>query len=369
VRISGVLKSLLLFAVLYSMSILVACEQNTRSSESPQPDAVSAEQSADKASVSDAAPAESEVAPLVVYSGRGAVLVGPLLEIFTQETGVQVDVRYDKSTQTLANRIATEGAQTKADVFFAQDSGWLGALAMAGHLQPLSQSTLEKVSAHNRDTTGHWIGTSGRARVLVYSPDRVKEAELPKTLAELPEVVAKGRFGWAPGNGSYQAHVSALRHLWGGEKTSAWLTELKALEPLVYPKNSPQVKAVSNGEIDIGWVNHYYLHKLRAANPELSAANYSFPTAGDAGNLMMLSGVAVVAHSNNKQAAGKLVDFLLGETAQGYFATKTFEYPTIAGIALHQDVPPIDDKMVRADQSHLTDLSGTLTMLRELGLQ
>jgi len=322
-----------------------------------------------EAAAAEAAAVEPGVDALVVYSGRGAVLVGPLLEIFTKETGIQVDVRYEKSTQTLANRIATEGAQTKADVFFAQDSGWLGALAMAGHLQPLPQNTLEKVSAHNRDASGHWVGTSGRARVLVYSPDRVKVDDLPKTLAELPGVVAKGRFGWAPGNGSYQAHLSALRHLWGEEKTRAWLTELKAIEPLVYPKNSPQVKAVSNGEIDIGWVNHYYLHKLRAANPELSAANYSFPIAGDAGNLMMLSGVAIVSHSNNKQAAEKLVDFLLGKTAQSYFATKTFEYPTIAGIALHEDVPPIDDKMVRADQSHLTDLSGTLTMLRELGLQ
>ncbi|MEC7381982.1 MAG: extracellular solute-binding protein, partial [Cyanobacteriota bacterium] len=251
------------------MSLLVACEQKESSLDSSSPDSTSQDQSPAKAVVSEAAPAEAApvqpgVDSLVVYSGRGAVLVGPLLEIFTQETGVQVDVRYEKSTQTLANRIATEGAQTKADVFFAQDSGWLGALAMAGHLQPLPQSTLEKVSSHNRDASGHWVGTSGRARVLVYSPERVKVDELPKTLAELPGVVAKGRFGWAPGNGSYQAHLSALRHLWGEQKTRAWLTELKAIEPLVYPKNSPQVKGVSNGEIDIGWVNHYYLHKLRA---------------------------------------------------------------------------------------------------------
>ncbi|MBJ93670.1 MAG: iron ABC transporter substrate-binding protein [Rickettsiales bacterium] len=344
---------------LLSLLCLSSCQQDTASTE-PQP----AQPASDKA-----APEPAESKRLVVYSGRGAVLVEPLLETFTKQSGIQVDVRYEKSTETLANRIASEGAQTKADLFFAQDSGWLGALGAGGHLSNLPEATLAKVPEHHRDAAGNWVATSGRARVLVYSPERVQAEDLPKTLAELPQMAGKARLGWAPGNGSYQAHVSALRHIWGEDKTRTWLTAMKAAEPIVYPKNSPQVKAVSNGEIEVGWVNHYYLHKLRAANPELQAANYSFPSAGDAGNLMMLSGVAIVAHSNNQDAAQKLVDFLLSDTAQSYFANQTFEYPTVAGIALHKDVPPIDANMVRADQTHLTDLSGTLTLLRDLGLQ
>ncbi len=358
-----------------AFALLVACGQEPAAEPAAEPatniEAAAEAKPEDKpeSKAEAAAEAKAEAKPLVVYSGRGATLVDPLFEIFTKDSGIQVDVRYEKSTQTLANRIATEGAQTKADVFFAQDSGWLGALAKAGHLAELPKTTLDKVPAHHRDSGGKWVGTSGRARVLVYSPDRVKAEDLPKSLADLPKAAKKGRIGWAPGNGSLQAHVSALRHVWGEEKTRAWLSEMKAAEPKVYPKNSPQVKAVSNGEIDMGWVNHYYLHKLRAANPELKAANYSFSTAGDAGNLMMLSGAALVAHSKNKEAAQKLVDFLLSKTAQAYFANTTYEYPTVAGVALHKDVPPIDDKMVRADQAHLTDLSGTLKALRELGLQ
>lgn len=357
---TATLKTALLFAVL---ALLTACGQEPAAEPEAKPEAK-------PEAAAEAKPeAKPEAKSLVVYSGRGATLVEPLFEIFTKDTGVQVDVRYEKSTQTLANRIATEGAQTKADVFFAQDSGWLGALAKAGHLAELPKATLDKVPAHNRDGAGKWVGTSGRARVLVYSPERVKAEDLPKTLADLPKAAKKGRIGWAPGNGSYQAHVSALRHIWGEEKARAWLSEMKAAEPKVYPKNSPQVKAVSNGEIDMGWVNHYYLHKLRAANPELKAANYSFSAPGDAGNLMMLSGAALVSHSKNKADGQKLVDFLLSATAQAYFANTTYEYPTVAGIALHKDVPPIDAQMIRADQSHLTDLTGTLTALRELGLQ
>ena len=311
----------------------------------------------------------SDETPLVVYSGRGAVLVGPLIDQFEAASGIPVDVRYEKSTEALANRIATEAEQTDADVFFAQDSGWLGALGAAGHLAPLPAETIAGVPEIYRDPSGRWVGTSGRARVLVYSPDRVELDELPKTLAALPFALEPGRMGWAPGNASFQSHVSALRHLWGEEETRAWLEAMRDRDPKVFPKNSPQVKAVSNGEIDIGWVNHYYLHKLRAADPSLRAANYSFVTPSDPGNLMMLSGAGVVAYSDRQDAAQAFVEFLLSPDSQAYFAQETYEYPTAPGVPLHEDVPPLDDKIVRANQVHLTDLSGTIALLRELGLQ
>ena len=306
---------------------------------------------------------------LVVYSGRSAGLVEPLLKKFERETGIKVKTRFDKSTQALANRIASEGQQGEADVFFAQDSGYLGALANAGHLQPLSVKTLNKVPKQFRDATGKWVATSGRARVLVYSPDRVKPAELPKTLDELADDRWKGRLGWAPSNSSYQAHVSALRSLWGEEKARDWLTRMAALAPKVYPKNSPQVKAVSNGEIDVGWVNHYYLHKIKAANPDLKAANYSFSTAGDAGNLLMLSGVAVTTYAKNAAAADTLVSYLLSESAQTYFAQKVYEYPVVDGIKTHPDVPPMQGGWAVVKQSALADVAGTVKMLRSLKLQ
>jgi iron(III) transport system substrate-binding protein len=306
---------------------------------------------------------------VVVYSGRGAILVDPLFEIFTQESGIEVEVRYDKSTETLANRFATEGAHTEADVFFAQDSGYLGALAAKELLTVLPASISAQIDEAYRAADNRWVATSGRARVLVYNPQRISEEELPKSLSELKDPRYEGRFGWAPQNASFQAHVSALRSLWGEQVTSEWLTDMQALKPTVYPKNSAQVQAVSNGEIDIGWVNHYYLHKLRAADPNLSAENYSFSEAGDPGNLMMLSGVGVSAHSDNPIAAVALVNFLVSEEAQLYFAERVYEYPTRTGVAHHPDVPPIGDRLAAVDQAALTDLGPTLKMLRDLGLQ
>ena len=83
-------------------------------------------------------------------------------------------------------------------------------------------------------------------------------------------------------------------------KPPTGLRKWRASTPKPTPKNLPQVKGVSNGEIQIGWVNHYYLHKLKAANPELKAANYSFQ-AQDAGNVMMLSGIGIVSHSSKQK--------------------------------------------------------------------
>ena len=176
---------------------------------------------------------------ITLYSGRSQVLIEPLLTEFTKRTGIQVEVRYDKSTQNLATRLLSEGAQSKADVFFAQDSGYLGALAKQNVLVQLPEALLALVPATHRDAQGKWIATSGRARVLVYDPSAVKPDDLPKTLSELTDSKWKDKLGWAPGNASFQAHVSALRHLWGEEKTAEWLSKNQGFESKNLPQKIP----------------------------------------------------------------------------------------------------------------------------------
>ena len=323
----------------------------------------------DKATAPSETPQVQQKETLVLYSGRSQVLIEGILEDFTAETGIEVETRFDKSTQALANRLASEANQTDADLFFAQDSGYLGALAGRGFLRKLPKDILATVPRGNQAPEGQWVATSGRARVLVFDPDKVKPEELPKSLNELANERWKGQLGWAPSNASFQAHVSALRHLWGESETETWLKSIQALEPKTYPKNSPQVKAVSNGEITIGWVNHYYLHKLKAANPTLKAANYSFTKPGDAGNLMMLSGIGVTTASKHPEAAEKLVRYLLSKPVQTRFTQEIFEYPSRGDIAPNAVLPDIREQMVQVDQTHLADIGGTLSMLRSLSLQ
>ena len=187
------------------------------------------------------------------------------------------------------------------------------------------------------------------------------------TTGQVPCEVLKGRLGWAPGNGSFQAHVSALRSVWGEERTRAWLQGVSANAPTVYPKNSPQVEAAGSGAIDVGWVNHYYLYKFD--HQALGVVNHSFEP-GDAGNLMMLSGAGIRAGSAQAEAAETVVAFLVSETAQQYFAEQTREYPTRPGVSTHPDVPAIaPEALVVVPQDALADVGATRTMLQELGLQ
>ena len=113
--------------------------------------------------------------PLTVYSGREEELVAPLFEQFTDETGIEVEVRYGDSAE-LAATIGEEGGNSPADVFFGQDPGSLG--AVDAQLEELPENVLERVEARFRDADGRWVGTSGRTRVLVYSTEAVPEDEL-----------------------------------------------------------------------------------------------------------------------------------------------------------------------------------------------
>ena len=305
---------------------------------------------------------------LVVYSGRSAKLVDPIFKKFEAKTKIKVQVRSGKSDE-LANRIALEGANSEADVIFLQESGYLEVLGRNGLLSPLAATVANTLPQAYVGTDRNWVGVSGRARVLVYSTDTVKVEELPKTLNELADSKWQGQFGWAPTNASFEAHVSALRHFWGEEKTKAWLLKMKTLSPKRYPKNSPQVRAVDNGEIKIGWVNHYYLLKQKAANPKLKAANYSFPVDQDPGNLMMLSGAAVVKSSKRQGAAAAFIEFLLSEEIQTHLTQKNFEYPTVKGIPLGAGLVPISKRLSAVPQEHLTDIAGTQKLLQSIGLR
>jgi iron(III) transport system substrate-binding protein len=303
---------------------------------------------------------------LTVYSGRGESMVGPLFSRIPEDAPFRVEVQYGKTAEVVT-RLLTEGEQSPADVIFAQDSGHLGILAERGALAPLPESLLSMVAPTFRGSRGTWVGTSGRLRVLVYDTTKLGPETLPQSIEELALPKWRGKLGWAPTNGSMHAHVSALRHAWGEEKTRAWLTAVAANAPIKYPKNSPQVAAANDGAIEIGWVNHYYLHRLDKAGRR--AANWSFPAAADPGNLLMVSGVGIRKNSPNTEAAAAFIRWLLSESVQTYFAQEGFEYPTRPGVAIHPDVRPLDlAGLASVEQVDLADLGPTRVMLTELGL-
>jgi iron(III) transport system substrate-binding protein len=303
---------------------------------------------------------------IVVYSGRGESMVGELFKNMEEKLQINIEVQY-AGTQEMVTRMLTEGDQSPADIIFAQDSGHLGALANKGQLATLPDSLLNSVDPKFRDEAGTWVGTSGRLRVLVYDSEQIKPEDLPKTLKELADPKWKNKLGWAPGNSSFQSHVSVLRNVWGEEETKKWLTGVIKNSPKRYPKNSPQVSAANEGSLTIGWVNHYYLHRLESEKRK--AVNYSFPSK-DAGNVMMLAGVGIRKNSPNKENAEKVIAYLTSVEGQSYFTLNNYEYPTRPNVPTHKEVPDINlEHLLEFPQHYLSDLGPTRTLIQELSLQ
>jgi iron(III) transport system substrate-binding protein len=304
---------------------------------------------------------------LVVYSGRSEELVGPIIERFSEESGIEVAVRYG-DTAEMANLILTEGENSPADVFFAQDAGALGAVAGEGLLAPLPEEILGQVDDRFRSPDGEWVGLSGRARVVVYNTDNVDPSDLPDTIFGFTDPEWSGRIGWAPTNGSFQAFITALRVLEGEDRAREWLEGIQANDPSVYEGNNPALDAVIAGEIDVAFINHYYLMQRLAEDPDVPAANY-FLTDGDPGALVNVAGAGILDTSDQSEAARELIDFLLSEEAQTYFAQETEEYPIAAGVASDPELPALEEiGTPEIDLSDLSDLEGTLQLLQEVGI-
>lgn len=303
--------------------------------------------------------------PLVIYSGRSENLVGPIIEQFEEMSGIDVLVRWGE-TPELAAVLLEEGANSPADIFFAQDPGGLGAVEEL--LAPLSVNITEKVKPRFSDEQGKWVGISGRARTVVYNTTVLKPEDLPDDLWGFTEPEWRGRLGWAPTNASFQTMITAMRATWGEEETRRWLEAIIANEPVVFDKNAPIVAAVGAGEIDAGFVNHYYLFRfLQEEGETFPARNYFIPDGGP-GSLVMVAGAGVLESSNMNAEAEKFIEFLLSPVAQQYFATQTYEYPVIDGVVTPRELPPLEELNANSiGLSDLADLQGSVRLLKEVG--
>jgi iron(III) transport system substrate-binding protein len=305
---------------------------------------------------------------VTVYSGRGEQLVQPVLDRFQEETGIEVRVRYG-DTAEMAAAILEEGRNTPADVYYGQDAGALGALALEGLTRKLPDDVLDLVENRFKSPDGLWVGTSGRARVVTYNTDELSVSDLPDSILDYVDPRWERKLGWAPTNGSFQAWITALRVLEGEQVAREWLEGINELNPLVYEGNTPIVRAAITGEIQAGFVNHYYLYRERAeAGGDVAAENYFFQN-GDPGGLINIAGVAILDPSRNVEQSEMLVTYLLQQDAQEYFAAETYEYPLTRGVPANEALPSLDElETPDIDLSNLEDLDGTLALLREVGL-
>ena len=221
-----------------------------------------------------------------------------------------------------------------------------------------------------RDPEGRWVGVTGRARVLAYNTDVLADADLPTSVRDLTDPAWAGRVGWAPENASFQAFITAFRLIDGDEAVKAWLEAMIANGTVNFAdSNTAIVQAVGSGEIDAGLVNHYYVYVVRKEQGEAFPVANHFFAAGDPGALINVAGIGLIEGSAAEDAALELVEYLLSDEAQTYFATETFEYPLAAGVPAPEGLRPLSEVgSPDIALGNLADLRGTLDLLAEVGL-
>lgn len=304
---------------------------------------------------------------LTLYSGRGEALVAPIIAQFERDTGVTVNVRYG-GTAELATLLLEEGEQTPADMFWAQDGGALGAIAPV--FADLPAGIDENVTEAFRNKAGKWVPTSGRSRVLVYSTERVSKDDLPISIADLVNEEYRGRVAWAPTNGSFQAFVTGFRIAEGDDAARAWLEGMIANDTQVYRNNGTQIEAIANGEVDFGLVNNYYLGRYTGPDPEFPVDQTHFE-AGDIGNLFNVAGAGIVASSENQEVVAQFLEYLLSVPAQQYITISGNEYPVVEGVIVNPTLEAygtVVEVSPDIDIDQISDLEGTLDLLRDVGL-
>jgi iron(III) transport system substrate-binding protein len=307
--------------------------------------------------------AKSEQEVLTIYSGRSEKLVGPIIEQFSEVSDVKTEVKYG-STPEIAATLLEEGSKSPADIFIAQDPGGLGAVDAL--LTPLPGEITDPVDARFKSAGGKWVGLSGRARTVVYNTSKLSESDLPDDIWGFTDPGWKGRLGWAPTNASFQTMVTAMIDLWGEDKTAEWLSGIQANNPKTYPNNSSIVLAAESGEIDAGFVNHYYLYRLLAEKGENIPVRNYHPRAGGPGAIIMVAGAGITETSDNKEAAEKFIKFMLSPVAQQYFTGQTYEYPVIDGVVTNRLLVPLTDiSSPNIDTKKLADPEAAVGLLRE----
>ncbi|OLS54062.1 iron ABC transporter substrate-binding protein [Rhodovulum sulfidophilum] len=269
-----------------------------------------------------------------IYSYRQPELIQPILDAFTEDTGIATNIAF--LNKGLVERLQAEGARSPADIILTVDVARLAAAVDAGVTQAVDSDTLvENIPAAFRDADNHWFGVTTRARIVYAAKDRVDPSEIT-TYEELADPKWKGRICTRSGTHAYTlALVAAMIHHHGEEAAKTWLEGVKAnLARKPQGNDRAQVKAIWAGECDLSLGNTYYMGQM-LKDPEQEAwaksVNVLFPTFEGGGTHVNISGIAMTKAAPNREEALQFMEYLTSDHAQEIYAEVNYEYPVVPG--------------------------------------
>lgn len=284
--------------------------------------------------------ASATAAEVNVYSARKENLIKPLLDRFTEQTGIEVNLVTGKA-DTLIKRLEVEGRNSPADLLITVDVARLFRTKELELFAAVDSPLLnETVPAYYRDADKQWFGLSLRSRVIVYAPERVDEGQL-SDYEGLSDPRWKKRICVRSSSNVYnQSLVAALIAHRGVEATERWAKGLVA-NFARKPKGGDrdQIKAVAAGQCDIALINTYYLAGMLVSDQPDEAAiaakvTLFWPNQAGRGTHMNISGAGVLKHAPHKAEAIRLLEFLVSDESQRWYAETNHEYPVKAGVAV-----------------------------------
>ena len=322
------IKATLSVAVFGLMLGLVGCNK----AETPEQATDAKAPVAGQDAATDGAATTNSDQVVTIYSSRNEQLIKPLLDKYTKETGVKIELVTDKTGPLMA-RLEAEGKNTPADMLLTVDAGNLWQAAEQGLLQPVSSTILDtNVPAKYRDPKGMWTGLSLRARTIFYDPSKVDAAQL-STYADLADPKWKGKLCLRSSKAVYnQSLVASMIENLGAEKTeqviSGWVANLATD---VFSDDPNMLEAIAAGQCEVGIANSYYYGRLLDEKPTFPVKIF-WANQDTTGTHVNISGAGVIANADNPDGALKLMEWLSSDEAQGIYASSDKEYPVKEGI-------------------------------------
>ncbi len=279
-----------------------------------------------------------------LYSYRQEFLIRPLLDAFTKDSGIKVNVQYVKGG--ILKRMQAEGEDSAVDAVLTADIATLRQHVEADTFQPVASDVLAaNIPAQYRHPDGKWFGLTVRARVIVHSKDRVKAGEITR-YEDLADPKWKGRICTRSSGHVYmKSLLASIIAAKDEEAAQAWANGVKEnLARKPQGNDRAQVKAIWQGECDISLINTYYIGAMKhnEAEPEqkewAKSINVVFPNQGDRGTHVNISGAGVAKYAKNRDNAVRLIEYLSSEKAQSYYAGSNYEYPVKPGVAWDPEV-------------------------------
>ena len=275
---------------------------------------------------------------LTVYTSRQPQLIEPIVEQFTNETGIKVNL-LSGNAQELMERIDIEGEDSPADIFMTVDAGVLWQAAERDILAKIDSEILnENIPAHLRDSKNEWFGLSKRARTIVFASDQFKDNDF-STYEALADPKWKGKLCLRTSKKVYnRSLIASMIDVYGFDKSkevvSGWVSNL-ATE--VFSNDTNALKAVSSGQCGITIVNTYYLARL-LDDPEYNNLSLFWANQSDRGVHVNISGAGVVKTSKNKKNAVLFLEYMSSNKAQDFYASANKEYPVLIGAKIDESI-------------------------------